>query len=169
MFEFTVSFDNAIMYLKIKENYELGEVTFRRCDLLDAILAVDTLLYTIKLNQNNIGDLFFLKLDSKYSFEDRYEYMFISTKKSYDSIAVDFQNDFVNKSVDVIINLVLSFFNQTNHEYNSDLFILVNNDVLSSNEYQSFRKEFSHILHSIVKIGNEFMLLFKLVFFKKNG
>ena len=114
-----------------------------------------------KFNQNNIGDLFFLKLDSKYSFEDRYEYMFISTKKSYDSIAVDFQNDFVNKSVDVIINLVLSFFNQTNHEYNSDLFILVNNDVLSSNEYQSFRKEFSHILHSIVKIGNEFMLLFK--------
>ena len=107
------------------------------------------------------SDINFLKIDSKYSFENQYELMFSHSKTIYNLITVDFENDFINKSEDTISNLVLSFFNHKHHESSSNLYILVNNDVLSSNEYQSFRKEFSHILYSIVKIGNEFMLLFK--------
>ena len=100
------------------------------------------------------SDINFLKIDSKYSFENQYELMFSHSKTIYNLITVDFENDFINKSEDTISNLVLSFFNHKHHESSSNLYILVNNDVLSSNEYQSFRKEFSHILYSIVKIGN---------------
>jgi cyclophilin family peptidyl-prolyl cis-trans isomerase len=112
-----------------------------------------------KFNQL-ISDISFLKIDSKYTFEDRYELMFSTSKSIYNVITVDFENDFTNKSEDTISNLVLSFFNYKNHESNSNLFILVNKDVVLSNQYQNFRKEFTHILHSLVQIGNEFMLCF---------
>ena len=106
---------------------------------------------------------FLEELDFGDEFEESFTYLF---ENQFNVIAVDYENDFVNKNEAVLSNLLLSL-TDSNKEAEFDIFILVNNDILRSKKYENFRKEFTHYLHSVVKVGNKFMLWFKDVFVQK--
>lgn len=101
--------------------------------------------------------------DFEHDFEESFTFF---SENQFNVIAVDYENDFVNKNESVLSDLLLSL-TDSNKEAEFDIFILVNNDILRSEKYENFRKEFTHYLHSVVKVGNEFMLWFKDVFVQK--
>lgn len=108
-------------------------------------------------NYKEICFSFLEELNFKDDFEESFTYL---SENQFNVIAVDYENDFVNKNEAVLSNLLLSL-TDSNKEAEFDIFILVNIDILSSEKYENFRKEFTHYLYSLVKVGNEFMLWFK--------